>query len=281
MSKRVLGKGLKALIPDRLQIERTEMVELPIKDILANPFQPRSRFDQEKLEELAKSIKEKGVIQPVIVRPRADGKYELIAGERRLKAAVTLNFKKIPALIKHVNNEESLELSLIENIQREELNLIDQAKAYRQLMQNFKLTQEKLAEKLGKDRASVANILRLLKLPREIQLKLSRGEISFGHAKVLLSLSNREKQILLAQKIVDQNLSVREIEKILKKEPTFGEEKRRKKEKELEILNLENQLREKFKTKVEIKKSGEKGKIEIRFFSEEDLLRIMEILGVF
>ncbi|MFH1612129.1 MAG: ParB/RepB/Spo0J family partition protein [bacterium] len=278
MNKQVLGKGLKALIPDKFQIEKTEVMEIEIEKIFPNPLQPRTEFSQEKLKELANSIKEKGIIQPIIVKPKDQGTFEIIAGERRFRATKSLGIKKIPVLVKHVQQEEALEISLIENIQREELNLIDEAEAYKTLMEKFGLTQEKMAEKVGKDRASVANILRLLKLPQEIKKYLAKGKISFGHARALLSLDNNQ-QILLCQKIIEKGLSVRETEEIIKK-LSISVEKKIIVSKDLEIMNIENKLRELFGTKAEIKKKGNKGKIEIKFSSEEELIRIIEVMNI-
>ena len=207
MERKGLGRGLGALIPEREQPghQKEKIVYLPLEQILPNPYQPRENFAPESLDDLTASIKEKGIIQPILVRVTPIG-YELIAGERRLRAARSLSIKEIPAIIKEAKNEESLEIALIENIQRQNLNPIEEAHAYKHLMDKFSFTQEKIAQTIGKARVSVANTLRLLKLPLEIQEMLRKNLLSFGHGKVLLEVQDAHRQQALARKVVSNGL---------------------------------------------------------------------------
>ncbi|MDD5027658.1 MAG: ParB/RepB/Spo0J family partition protein, partial [Candidatus Omnitrophica bacterium] len=215
MERRALGKGISALIPEKGASVKNEIHYVQPVQIKPNPFQPREEFDQQHITELAQSIKEKGVIQPLLVRSKGDY-YELIAGERRLRACNLLGLKEIPIIIKEVDDRDSLEYALIENIQREDLNPIEEAHAYQHLMDKFQVTQEKISEALGTARSTIANTLRLLKLPHEIQEELKKGRISFAHGRALLEIEDENLQRRLTQEIISKGLSVRELENLLK-----------------------------------------------------------------
>lgn len=286
MEKRVLGRGLAALIPEKQLVDNMQILEstiqqgvrnIPIEKVKANKYQPREDFNHEALADLANSIKEKGFIQPILVRLK-DGEYELIAGERRLRAAKKLGYKEIPAIIKEASDLDSLEISIIENVQREDLNPIDQAKAYKRLQEEFNMTQERVADTIGKDRTTVANILRLLNLPAKIQECVSRGTISMGHARAILSLGNESEQIRLCTKVMKEDLSVRDTECCVKKIAGTGLKSAPIKDKDVNLLSLEQELREIFGTKVKILKSKKGGKIEIEFYSDTDLSRVITLL---
>ncbi|UCE06108.1 MAG: ParB/RepB/Spo0J family partition protein [bacterium] len=280
VSKR-LGKGLRALIPD-IPEEETEERKDSIRDIEVfkikpNPFQPREDFDEIALEDLKNSIAEKGIIQPITVRRVEEG-YELIAGERRLRAVTALDYISVPAYVLNVkNDEEMLELSLIENIQREDLNPIDIAKAYNKLLIDCNLTQEDVAKRIGKDRSTVANFLRLLKLPDGIQKSLKLGEMNMGHARALITIENEELQRHIWKRIVKDNLSVRDVERLVK-QSTKKETKQKPQEKPLYLLEIEEKLRSIYGTQVRIKLGKRGGSIEIEFYSEEELERVLEII---
>nr|MBU1328304.1 ParB/RepB/Spo0J family partition protein [Candidatus Omnitrophota bacterium] len=285
LEKRVLGRGLAALIPEKQTADNIQVLEsniqqsvrtISIDKIKANKYQPREEFNQEALSDLAASIKEKGFIQPILVRLK-DNEYELIAGERRLRAAKKLGYKEIPAIIKEASDLDSLELSIIENIQRENLNPIDQAKAYKRLRDEFDMTQEKVADTIGKDRATVANILRLLNLPAKIQEYVSRGTISMGHARAMLSLAKESEQIRLCTKIMKEDLSVRDTESYAKK-MALNKPESKTSDKDPNLYSLEQELREIFGTKVKILKSKKGGKIEIEFYSDLDMERVLTLL---
>ena len=271
--KAALGKGLNALIPEKGE----EVFYLDVDRIMPGKQQPRRVFHEESLKELAVSIKEKGVLQPVIVSRTGDGAFNLIAGERRWRASVLAGLKKIPALIKNVTSKDSLEIALIENIQREDLNPIETAEAFNRLVKDFELTQEELAAKVGKERATVANYLRLLKLPDEIKTMLYNGSLSMGHARALLSVEGKTHQIETARKIIRGSLSVRETESLAKKilKPAKGGDKK----KDPQISSLEEKLIKHLGTKVHITHKGKKGgKIEIEYYSLDEFDRLLEIL---
>ena len=278
MSKRGLGKGLEALIPKVEQKEKGLVVEMDVESLTPNLFQPRKIFDKEKMEELKGSIKKHGIIQPIVVRKMANG-YEIVAGERRLKAAKEIGLKKIPAIIKSINNEKSLEIALVENIQREDLNPVEQANAFKRLIDEFKLTQQELAEATGKSRTLVTNTIRLLKLNPEIQKNISEGKISFGHAKLLLSIEEEEVQKAVCERIIVNDLSVRDTEHLIK-----NIEKAQKKQFKVKNITIERfpevegKLRDVLGTKINILYDGKKGKISIEFYSKEDLRRIAGLL---
>jgi len=278
MSKRGLGKGLEALIPKTEHREKEFVIEMDIESLTPNLFQPRRNFGIEKMEELKESIKKHGIIQPIIVRKMANG-YEIVAGERRLKAAKEIGLTKIPAIIKTFNNEKSLEIALVENIQREDLNPVEQANAFKRLIDEFNLTQQELAEATGKSRALVANTIRLLKLNPEIQKNISEGKISFGHAKLLLSIEGEETQRAVCDRIITNDLSVRDTERLIK-----NLEKLQKKQFKVKNITIEQfpdaeeRLRDVLGTKISILYDGKKGKINIEFYSKEDLRRIIDML---
>ncbi|GAB4257047.1 ParB/RepB/Spo0J family partition protein [Thermincola ferriacetica] len=282
MNKKGLGKGLNALIRSNNDFEdRVGIVELNISDIVRNAKQPRQEFDQEKLEELAASIRQYGIIQPVIVRRLTNKKYELIAGERRWRAARLAGLDKIPAVIKEVSDREITELALIENIQREDLNPIEEALAYRQLMEEFGLTQEELSKRVGKSRSFIANSVRLLNLPPEAQQMVQTGQLSAGHARALLVIERAIDQANLAKKIVEKNLSVRQIEQLVKKITSEGKKKIPRKRRESESLivkDIEEQMQGKLGTKVRIKHGSKRGMIEIEYYSDDDLQRIVDLI---
>jgi len=283
MTKKVLGKGLQALIPEPYQDlldDSRQVVEIELSRIRPNPYQPRADMNREGLEELKQSIRENGILQPLIVQREGDG-YILIAGERRLQAAQEAGKKTVPVLVIKVSGpRQMLELSLIENIQRENLNAIDQARAYKRLMDEFSLTQEEVAHKVGKDRSTVANMLRLLHLPSSVQDELRGGVISVGHARALLALSRKEDQVSICEKIVKRGLSVRRIEELVRnivQDQTLVKDRRGPK-KPVQVLALEERLRQTLGTQVRIKQSLDRGKIEIEFYSSEDLDRLIELL---
>jgi len=278
MIKRGLGKGLEALIPKGDFKEKEFINEIEIESVAPNLFQPRQDFDLEKMEELKESIKKHGIIQPIVVRKMTDG-YELVAGERRLKAAKEIGIKKIPAIVKNFSNEKSLEIALVENIQREDLNPIEQANAFRRLSEEFNLTQQELSEVTGKSRALISNTVRLLKLNSEIQSRISEGKISFGHAKLLLSIEDEEMQEAICNRIISNDLSVRATEQLIK---NINQAKRKQfKVKSITFEHFpdaEQKLREILGTKVSILFDGKKGKVNIEFYSKEDLRRIVDLL---
>lgn len=284
MKSKRLGKGLSALIPDQVESPGTpettnnQLVEVKVTEVKPNPYQPRVKFDQQALTELKDSIREKGLIQPITVR-RKNSHFELIAGERRLRAAIDIGLAKIPAYIMQVETkEEMLELAIVENVQRERLNPIEQANAYQRLLKECKLTQDEIAQKIGKDRSTITNMLRLLRLPKPIQKSVEDGEISVGHARTLLALEVKEQQVEVWKKIVKNDISVRKLEKLVKElseiKPTSSP---MTKKKSVHIINVEDKLRDVFGTKVLVRTKKEGGSIEIVFYSPEDLNRILEI----
>ena len=281
MERRALGKGLSALIPEKVLEggERKEViVYVQSGQIKPNPFQPREDFDQQSIEELAQSIKEKGVIQPLLVRRKGEN-YELIAGERRLRAANSLGLKEIPIIVRDVSDQDSLELALIENIQREGLNPIEEAHAYQHLIDKFQVTQEKISEVLGKARTTITNTLRLLKLPHEIQQEMKKGRISFAHGRTLLEIDDANQQRRLAQDIIVKGLSVRELESLIKGSRSKGlRRKIGQGQSEPLVAILEEQMQHALATKVRIIKRKKRGHINIEFYSPEDLERIANVI---
>ena len=279
MERRALGKGIGALIPDKpVDQHRQEIIYVQIGQIKANPFQPRESFDDTTITELAQSIKEKGVIQPLLVRRQGDN-YELIAGERRLRAATVLGLKELPIIVKDVNDQDSLELALIENIQRESLNPIEEAHAYQHLMEQFKITQERISEVMGKARATITNTMRLLKLPHEVQQELKNGRISFAHGKTLLEIDDANQQRKLAMEVISKGLSVRELESLVKNlRPAGLKRKIGQGQRDPSVSVLEEHLQHALATKVRISKRKKRGHINIEFYSEEDLERIVKII---
>jgi ParB family transcriptional regulator, chromosome partitioning protein len=278
-----LGKGLAALIPDLGEEERRGLLYCGIEEIIPNRSQPRKRFDEWKLEELAESIKEKGILEPLVVR-RVNGGYEIIVGERRWRAAQRAGLKEIPVVVREAQDREALEISLIENLQRENLNPVEEAEGFRRLTEEFGLHQEELANRIGKNRTTITNALRLLKLPQEVIEHLLQSRITAGHARAILSIEVKEKQKELCQLIVQKGLSVRQAEGLAKrwakkprKVPTPEKGKR---ELASQLNTLQDTLRRHLATKVHIVTKGKKGKIAIEYYSFEDLGRIVEtILG--
>jgi len=282
MAKRpALGKGLGALIPDIEKEDRKNFFSCGIEEIIPSKYQPRKGFDEGRLTELANSIKEKGIIEPLIVRKRDRG-YELIVGERRWRAAQRAGMREVPVIVRDVTTAEAMELALIENLQREDLNSLEEAEAYKRLMEEFHYTQEELAKRIGKDRATVANAVRLLKLPQEIKAYLADESISSGHARTLLGLNSPEEQKMACAKVIKRGLSVRETERLVKRLNVQRSKEdmdlKPPREEERNLGFLEETLRKFLGTQVRIPKKGRKGKIEIEFYSEEDLERIVEII---
>ncbi|OIO37275.1 MAG: hypothetical protein AUJ72_04815 [Candidatus Omnitrophica bacterium CG1_02_46_14] len=280
MERKVLGRGLEALIPidSRVSHERVQM--LKISQIQASRFQPRLNFSPEKIDELANSIKEKGVIQPILVRTIDADHYELIAGERRLRAAKKLGFTELPAIIRRVADADLLELSIIENIQREELNVLEEAKAYQRLGQEFGLAQETIAERVGKDKSSISNLLRILKLPNVVHDYISKNMITFGHAKALLSIHDEKRQIRFCKEIVQKGLSVRQAELGASSRSAYRIKGTKSEAKDMHIKNLEDQLQHALGTKVRIFPGKKRGKIEIEYYSLEDLDRVLNLFNI-
>lgn len=283
MTKKVLGKGLQALIPEQytnLIEDSKQLIQVELSRIKPNPYQPREEMDDDRLEDLRRSIIEKGILQPLVLRRVEDG-FELIAGERRYRAAKEAQLKTVPAIVMNVSaSEEMLELSLVENIQREDLNAIDQAKAYGRLMDEYGLTQDQVAQKVGKDRSTVANFLRLLQLPLSVQGKLKAGHITMGHARALLTLDRESDQEVLCEKIIHRGLSVRRTEEMVRnimRDRTLSTGRRGPK-KPAQIMALEERLRQFFGTQVRIRLTIDTGRIEIEFYSSEDLDRLIELI---
>jgi len=280
--KRGLGKGLSALISEELMVDdnktNKEYIEIiDINLIIPNKSQPRLQFEEEALSELADSIKTHGLIQPILVR-KAKDKYELIAGERRWRASKIAGLKEIPCILKEINQEVSAKYALIENIQREDLNPIEEATAYRKLMEDYNLTQEEMANQVGKSRSYVANTLRLLNLHENIIDYISKGELTAGHGKALLSIKDKEQQLKSAEQMIKSNLSVREAEIIANKNTMTVNKPKNKKTKESYILEVEENLMRILGTKVSLVNLDKKGKIEIEYYGYEDLERIIDIL---
>ncbi|NKB81047.1 MAG: ParB/RepB/Spo0J family partition protein [Nitrospirales bacterium] len=280
MEKKALGKGLQALLPGRETAEQGSaqtIQDIPLAQILPNPHQPRKHFSGPALAELAESVEQSGVLQPILVRLTGDGKYELIAGERRLRAAKLAKLHSIPALVKNSSDEQSMLLSLVENIQRQDLNPIEEAKTYLRLMKEFGLTQEHVAVRVGKERSSVANLTRLMSLPKTIQSLVESEQISLGHAKVLLGVKDVQTQEMIAQKIVTQTLSVRQAEDLAARHNS-PREISKKNQPVQRALELETQLRQILGTRVTITRGKRGGKIAISYFSQDDLTRIAEVI---
>lgn len=275
---RGLGRGLDALIPT--MSEQEVVKELPINDIVANKYQPRNEFDEEALDELAESINQYGLLQPVIVRKILNG-YELIAGERRWRAAQKNGSKTIPAIVREYSDIETTEIALIENLQRENLNAIEEAGAYQRLLNEFGLTQEELARKVGRSRSHIANFVRLLNLSGVIQEYVSRGTLSMGQVRPLLALEDENLQVEAAEHIIDEDLSARDAEKLVKKllqDPKILLDASEDEKEDIFVVEAEDRLKIALGTKVKIKPGKKKSKIEIEFYSAEDLDRLVDVL---
>jgi ParB family chromosome partitioning protein len=301
MAKTGLGRGLSSLLgarptarkktesrkkPAETPPETTEAPnEVPVGEILPGAMQPRNGMDDDSLNELAESIRENGIMQPLIVRPR-EGGYELIAGERRWRAAQMAGLARVPIVIRDVDDRTALELALVENLQRENLDPIEEAKGYAQLMDQFDLTQEEIAAKVGKNRATVANALRLIKLPAEVQTYVRDGLLSSGHAKAILGLKNARDQVAAAKRAIKKELSVRQTEELVAAlgQAAPGKTRRgpagKRSGTDAHILALEARLRERLGTKVALRYRKGKGSVDIKFFNDEDLQRILEALGI-
>jgi len=291
MDKKVLGKGLSALInnnPSERSINKEisnlennpagNVAYVKTNSILENRFQPRQKYDDARLEELKASIKEKGVLQPILVRKHDNG-FEVVAGERRLRAAKALGLEQVPVIIKNVTDREALVLALVENIQREELNAIEEALGFKRLMEEFNFTQEAVAEAIGKDRTTITNLLRLLRLPEEIQQQVADAKLSMGHARALLSLESAPVQKKMAKVIIDRGLSVRQVEELVKKAhqgQNIVQAAGKPKNRDIEIL--EEELRKILGTKVFIEDKKGKGKLVVEYYTLDDLDRILGIL---
>ena len=284
MPAKSLGRGIGALIPeiDEPSDSKPEIAELLVDSISSNPHQPRHDFDPVALEELAASINENGIVQPITVRKK-EGKFELIAGERRLRAVKLINMRTIPAYVMSVENDGSLlQLALIENIQREDLNPVDVALAYRELVETHGLTHGEIADRVGKDRSTVANFLRLLGLPDEIKESVRKGEISQGHARALLPIKESAKMLALYRKIIKDGLSVRQVEDIIKggiKETPKSIRIKTSSAKSPQLKAIESELMMKFGTKVRIKEKGSGGEVIVEYYSNEDLDRLITLIG--
>lgn len=281
MKNKGLGRGLKALIPTVPEgaEEGAEIIELPLKNIQPGPFQARQEFDEDSIKELAASIKAHGVMQPVVVRPVGDDFYELIVGERRWRACHNAGLETIPAIIRHVDDQISSEMMLVENIQREDLNPLEEALAYRRLIDEFDLTQDEVATRVGKSRPFIANSLRLLQLSAFVQKLLMQGKLSAGHGKVILGLPEQAQQDELAKKVVEKGLTVRETEKLAKRlqKGRVGSKKGELQDQDVELAALEDQLCRSLGTKVKVKAGRRGGKIEIQYFSQDELNRLLEL----
>jgi len=266
--KKALGKGLESLIPKKEEI----LQEIEIERIIPGVSQPRTDFNEETLKELAQSIKEKGIIQPIVVSRVGDGTFRIIAGERRWRASKIAGLEKIPAVIKDVSSIEAVEIALIENIQREDLDPVETATAFDKLIREFNLTQEELSTRVGKDRATIANYLRILKLPDEVKHYLKQGTITMGHAKAILSIEDPQKQLEIANMVAKKSLSVRQTEELVKK----TDKPKLLKEKLAEIEELEDRLTSELGSKVKILHKGKKGKLEIFYNSLDELDGILQ-----
>lgn len=281
MSKKRLGKGLSALINNDENVDQSRVEEIFIDQIEANPFQPRSNFDEDALNELANSIREKGVIQPITVRKIKAEKYQIVAGERRWRASKIVGLKKIPAVIRNFDDQEMLEIALIENIQREDLNPVEEAKAYKEMLDNFDITQADLAKQVGKSRSNVSNMIRLLKLDDKVKNHLQQGTITIGHARALLSLDKEETQVAACENIIIQDLTVRETEKYVEKLKNPLKDKEKKKEKaELDKSwqRAAAELEKNLGTRVKIKQRKKNNLLTIELDSVDKLKELVEKL---
>ena len=278
-SKR-LGKGLSALIPEiNEEIDKKDIVQIKLSNIRPNKNQPRKEFDEERIKALSDSIKNVGVLQPIVLKPIEGNNYMIIAGERRYRASILAGKEEIPAIIKDIPIKDIMEIALIENLQREDLNSIEEALAYKNLIEDYKVTQEELSEAVGKSRPYITNTLRLLNLQNKIIKMIENGDITAGHGKALLRIEDKEKQLEVAMRIVEEGLSVRTVENIAKK-IIENKEKRKveKKEKDIYIIDAEEKLSNIFGTKVNISMNNKKGKIEISYNNEDELNDILSMI---
>ncbi len=270
------------MIPSLSVNEDDKVIEITLSQLRPNPYQPRKTFDEDAIKDLAESIKQHGVIQPIIVRSVVKG-YEIIAGERRFRASQLLGNATVPAVVRSFSDQQAMEIALIENLQREDLNAIELAIAYQSIMDKFNLTQEELSLKVGKSRSHIANFLRLLALPAEIKDNVSRGTLSMGHARALAGLKEDAKKRELARMTIEHEWSVRELEETIQKLERGGEKQdqpqtTKSKKRDPFIEQLEESLRERFKTTVKIKQQKDKGRIELLYYNKQDLERLLELL---
>lgn len=283
MAKKGLGRGLEHLFEQSQDIieqdqENNNFIEVDIDDIKPNPYQPRKTFNEEKLNELAISIQENGVFQPILLRKGIIG-YEIISGERRYRASKIAKLNTIPAIIYDYNDQQMMEVALIENIQRDDLNIVEEAESYVKLMQELGYKQEELAQRIGKSRSHISNITRILQLNKNTLSALENNQISLGHAKILVSLKDEIDQDKLVQKIIKENITVRELEKIIKSNNNNETEQNNKKDKKSEYARLEKIMEDKLGSKIQITGKG-KGTIKIEYLSDDDLERLLEILNI-
>lgn len=279
-----LGRGLEALIPQIATDALDEVIHIKLTDLVPNPYQPRHDFDSDKLVELMNSIREHGVLQPIVVRKRVSSGYEIVAGERRFRAVQMLGLDSIPSLVRDISDKDAMEIALIENLQRDDLNPIEIAEAFKKLMDLFSFTQEQLADRVGQSRSHVANILRLLTLPIEIRNEVSRGTISMGHARALLSVKEVDQQLDMLESIKRDHLNVRDVELLVQKPHSVSRETNKIKikndENDPQIQLYESTLQERLGTSVRIKYMNGKGRIVINYFSNDDLTRILDLMEV-
>ncbi|WP_242145064.1 MULTISPECIES: ParB/RepB/Spo0J family partition protein [unclassified Bacillus cereus group] len=275
-----LGRGINAFFPDLDVKEEETIQEIAVTELRPNPYQPRKTFHKEAIQELAISIKEHGILQPLIARKSIKG-YEIVAGERRYRAAKEANLEKVPVVVRKLSEQQMMEFALLENLQREDLNPMEEAMAYQMLMNELNVTQEQLAKRLGKSRPYIANYTRLLTLPSFVQDMIASGKLSMAHGRTLLTIKDEEQLKSLLKRIEKEGLNVRQLEKIVQEiNQRVSRETKKKKERNIFFIERETVLREKFGTEVRIKETKkEKGKIEIEFFNKEDLNRILELLS--
>ena len=275
MQKKALGRGLQTLIPV-VAIGRDEIEEIPLSLVSPNPFQPRRAFNPGELDELANSVKVRGVLQPILVRRLGDGGYELIAGERRWRAAKLAGLKKIPAIVRSATDAEAMEMALIENLQRKDLNPMEAARAYQRLIKEFGLTQEGVAKQLGKERSSIANTVRLLSLQLEVQAWIENDQLSLGHAKVLLAVSDPDQQVRLGRRAVTERLSVRDLEGLVRSNHRAGRSAQARRGRR--PSEIEERMARRLGTKVRLIEGKTGGKIVIEYYSPADLDRVIDLL---
>lgn len=288
MEKKGLGKGLGALIPGAERDTRGTGIEVEVSRISMNPYQPRGQFDDEKMQELVESVRVHGVLQPVVVRTKGDGGYELVAGERRLRAAKAAGLSRIPAVVRELTDEQAIEVALVENLQREDINPIDAAVAYKRLTEEFGLSQEDVAFGMGKSRSAIANTMRLLTLPEPVKEELRSGRISEGHARAILAVQGEDRQIEICNRIIAAAMSVREAERLAR---IWGDPRASRadvsretirgpfpEDKDPNLLEAEEALRRIYGTKVTIVKGKDRGRIVIEFYNEQDLERLLSLI---
>ncbi|MEK3764122.1 MULTISPECIES: ParB/RepB/Spo0J family partition protein [unclassified Solibacillus] len=274
-----LGKGIDALFREEAVHKEDQVQQIAVTKILANPFQPRKIFDETAIEELASSIIEHGIIQPIVVR-KSGRKYEIVAGERRYRAAKLAGLAEVPVIVKDFTEQQMMEVAILENLQREDLTPIEEAEAYNSLIGKLNFTQDDLAKRLGKSRPHIANLIRLLQLPDEIRDLVNEGKLTMGHGRALLGLKNKRRIPEVANKVIKDHLNVRQLEKYIQDINETVSRETKATNKDIHTEATESQLREYFGTQVQIRKAKNKGKIEIEFYSEDDLHRILEILNI-